>query len=217
MGSFHPARKCPPRGQRIRHWLSRYQLLSHPRSVSQPTPSPSYVRVSTNLLCPPRDAGQTMVTNLCEVTKTVTQQNKNGSWSFLIPRFFNGGTIIGGTKETDDWRANASSSTRERLLTSGLALEPYARSSPAPSDRKAAEVTVLSDVVGRRPTRQGGMRLELQEPDLKEADGGSRSCRLIHAYGAGGRGYEISWGVADEVLQLARPLLQSNMETAPLT
>lgn len=52
---------------------------------------------------------------------------------------------------------------------------------------------VLRDIVGRRPTRKGGMRLEKEML--------SHDCRVIHAYGLGGRGYELSWGVAEAVLK----------------
>ncbi|CCF41970.1 hypothetical protein CH063_12090 [Colletotrichum higginsianum] len=34
---------------------------------------------------------------------TVTRQNADGSWSFCVPRNFDGGTIVGGTKEPDNW------------------------------------------------------------------------------------------------------------------
>lgn len=53
-------------------------------------------------------------------------------------------------------------------------------------------------MVGRRPTRVGGMRIEVESRKLESGQG----C-VVHAYGAGGRGYEISWGVAQEVAGLA--------------
>ena len=53
---------------------------------------------------------------------------------------------------------------------------------------------VIRDVVGRRPTREGGLRLE-SEPFGPN--------KIIHAYGLGGRGYECSWGVAKAVVELA--------------
>lgn len=54
-------------------------------------------------------------------------------------------------------------------------------------------MTVLADIVGRRPTRKGGMRLEREDV---------RGGTVIHAYGVGGRGYEVSWGVAEAVFEL---------------
>jgi hypothetical protein len=32
---------------------------------------------------------------------------------------------------------------------------------------------------------------------------------VVHAYGAGGRGYELSWGVASEVAELTKEVLGS--------
>ncbi|OAQ93390.1 FAD dependent oxidoreductase superfamily [Purpureocillium lilacinum] len=157
--------------------------------------------------------GQTVVSNLSHVTKTVTRQNKDGSWSFLIPRFLNGGTIVGGTKEPGDWRTEPDLPTRERLLSAGLTLEPYSHDGPA---RDAAETArncrVISDVVGRRPTREGGVRLEVEERPLVKLGNAPAKGRVIHAYGAGGRGYEISWGVASEVADLAIPLLRAETQ-----
>lgn len=139
--------------------------------------------------------GQTVITNLTSATKTVTRQNKDGTWNFIIPRFFNGGTVIGGTKEPNDWRTEASLETRNHLLNRGKGLSAFA----CDSEVATAELQVIADVVGRRPTREGGMRLEIEQQNAGT---------VIHAYGAGGRGYEIGWGVASEVSQLAESILQ---------
>lgn len=147
-----------------------------------------------------------MVTNLSAITKTVTKQNKDGSWSFLIPRFFNGGTIVGGTKEPGGWRTEPAVETRNRLLAAGLMIEPYAHDAPRSNAASLENVKVVSDIVGRRPTREGGMRLEVEERAVVQHNRATTG-RVIHAYGAGGRGYEISWGVANEVAGLAGSLL----------
>ncbi|KAJ6439784.1 FAD dependent oxidoreductase superfamily [Purpureocillium lavendulum] len=157
--------------------------------------------------------GQTVVSNLSHVTKTVTRQSKDGSWSFLIPRFFNGGTIVGGTKEPGDWRSEADVPTRKRLLSAGLTLEPYAHDGPPRSAAEtAADCKVIADVVGRRPTREGGMRLEVEERSWVRFGKDPTRGQVVHAYGAGGRGYEISWGVASEVADLAMPLLRAKTQ-----
>ena len=44
---------------------------------------------------------------------------------------------------------------------------------------------VLKDNVGRRPWREGGYRFEID----RVAPGRT----IVHGYGAGGRGYELSW------------------------
>lgn len=132
------------------------------------------------------NTGQTcLVANTCDAT--VTRQNADGSWTFCVPRNFEGGTIIGGTKEPDSWDPNPSLEVRERLVRSFLATYPSIAG-------QSGSVTVLKDVVGRRPTRHGGARLERQDV--------APSRSVVHAYGLGGRGYEMSWGVAEIVARL---------------
>ncbi|KAI1464065.1 FAD dependent oxidoreductase [Daldinia caldariorum] len=130
--------------------------------------------------------GQTcLVANACPVT--VTRQNADGSWTFCVPRNFDGGTIIGGTKEANNWDPNPSLEVRETLLRKFAATYPQILGSEG-------KFTVMKDIVGRRPTRKGGMRLEKEEVVDRQT--------IIHAYGLGGRGYELSWGVADGVARL---------------
>jgi D-amino-acid oxidase len=148
-----------------------------------------------------------MVTDISNITKTVTRQNKDGSWNFIIPRGYNGGTIVGGTKEPSDWHTEPRAESREALLRGGKVLIPHGRDSTRTSAAEGHsddDVRVVADIVGRRPTREGGMRIEVEEVDLQQ-DGGFKG-RVIHAYGAGGRGYEMSCGIAEEVVELAMGL-----------
>ncbi|KAK0630095.1 hypothetical protein B0T17DRAFT_615792 [Bombardia bombarda] len=128
--------------------------------------------------------GQTcVVANSCAAT--VTRQNADGSWTFSVPRNFDGGTVIGGTKEPDNWDADPSPQVRESLLRSFTATHPAILG-------ESGELRVLQDIVGRRPTRRGGPRIEGEI-----IPGGGF---VMHAYGLGGRGFELSWGVAQGVL-----------------
>lgn len=66
---------------------------------------------------------------------------------------------------------------------------------------------MIRDIVGRRPARDGGMRIEIETVgDGGDGDGKEKaiipSSAIVHAYGAGGRGFELSWGVAEDVLGL---------------
>jgi hypothetical protein len=129
--------------------------------------------------------GQTcLVAEECDAT--VTRQNADGSWTFCVPRGFEGGTIIGGTKELNDWNPKPSVEVRERLL------KRFAETYPKILGGKG-ELTVMRDIVGRRPTRTGGPRVE------GEVVPGAGF--VMHAYGLGGRGYELSWGVAEAVVE----------------
>ena len=138
--------------------------------------------------------GQTcLVANSCPAT--VTRQNADGSWSFSVPRNFDGGTIIGGTKEPNNWDPNPSPEVRAALLRTFAMAYPQILG-------KDKKYRIIADIVGRRPTRKNGMRLE---KELTE-DG---KC-IVHAYGLGGRGYELSWGVSEAVAGL----LSGHLEAA---
>ncbi|KAK4128100.1 amino acid oxidase [Parathielavia appendiculata] len=129
--------------------------------------------------------GQTcLVAEDCDAT--VTRQNADGSWTFCVPRGFDGGTVIGGTKELNNWDVKPSAKVREELLRKFTEMYPKILGGQK-------QLTVLRDIVGRRPTRNGGPRIE---GELVPGAG-----FVMHAYGLGGRGYELSWGVAEAVVE----------------
>jgi D-amino-acid oxidase len=130
-----------------------------------------------------------IVKNPCD--RTITAQFADGSWAFTVPRPLNGGTIVGGTKEPNDWNPHADEETRKQIQERVARLLPSMITNGLPPSQGGFEV--VCDVVGRRPARKGGMRVELEVKPNR---------RIVHAYGAGGMGYEISWGVADEVARL---------------
>ncbi|KAJ2966136.1 hypothetical protein NQ176_g10289 [Zarea fungicola] len=146
--------------------------------------------------------GQTVLTNLEATGGTVTRQNKDGSWSFIIPRFLNGGTVIGGTKQPRDSSSEVDPATRELLLRNACTIESYT----LPSSQAIDTAKVIADIVGLRPTREGGMRIEA-ERNKDDSNGVGPSRQVVHAYGAGGRGFETSWGVAELVAELVADAL----------
>ncbi len=130
--------------------------------------------------------GQTVLVKQ-QYDKTVTRQCEDGSWAFLIPRPGGGGTIVGGSKEVGDFENRARPGTRERLL------KQAAKHFPDFVD-DVRKFEVVKDNVGRRPWREGGMRIESEQLPAGRA--------IVHGYGAGGRGYELSWGAAAQVVDL---------------
>lgn len=131
--------------------------------------------------------GQTVLVKQ-QYGKTVTRQNSDGSWAFLIPRPCGGGTIVGGSKEIGDMEEAPRAETREKLLRQVVKYFPdFVEGEDA--------FEILRDNVGRRPYRDGGFRLETEVI----ADGRRQ---IIHAYGIGGRGYETSWAIAEKVVEL---------------
>lgn len=132
--------------------------------------------------------GQTVLVKQ-QYDKTVTRQNRDGTWAFLIPRPRGGGTIVGGTKEIGDTETRPRPETRRKLLQQSVQAYPDFIDSV---DR----FEVVKDNVGRRPWRDGGFRIEtdLVSPDKS----------IVHGYGAGGRGYELSWGAAEKIVELVK-------------
>lgn len=110
---------------------------------------------------------------------------------------------MGGTKQPGNWSVEPDMDTRKMLLAAGRKLRPYAEEPRNQSQNSTdGEIGVITDVVGRRPAREGGMRIELDTNMARPHKG-----KLIHAYGAGGRGYEICWGAANQVAKLAAPFI----------
>ncbi|KAK4945423.1 hypothetical protein LTR10_015318 [Elasticomyces elasticus] len=130
--------------------------------------------------------GQTVLVKQ-QYHKTVTRQNGDGSWAFLIPRPQGGGTIVGGTKEIGD--------PEERPRPETLNLFPDFVDSVDKFD-------VLKDNVGRRPWRDGGYRFQTESV--------GRDKRIVHGYGAGGRGYEMSWAAAERIVALVMESVPAN-------
>lgn len=140
--------------------------------------------------------GQTvLVKNLCH--STVTRQNADGSWSFLIPRPCGGGTIVGGTKEIGDTDERPRPETRQKLLESAAKYFPDFVS-------RVEDFEVVCDNVGRRPWRQGGLKIEVEDHPFDKDDRlfAGQIGKVVHGYGAGGRGFELSHGIAEEMCQL---------------
>jgi D-amino-acid oxidase len=91
--------------------------------------------------------------------------------------------VIGGTSESGDWSLSPDTATAERILDRATELVPRLRGA-----------RVLRHRVGLRPARPA-IRCE----SIRTGD------RLtVHCYGHGGAGVTVSWGCADEVLELVR-------------
>jgi len=61
------------------------------------------------------------------------------------------------------------------------------------------DFVLLKDNVGRRPWREGGYRFEVEKLAGEKP--------VVHGYGAGGRGYECSWGAAREIVGLVKEVI----------
>ncbi|KAK4132551.1 nucleotide-binding domain-containing protein [Trichocladium antarcticum] len=180
-------RRLALRGARLIH----RDLRSPAEAFTLSPPPAAVVNASGTGLVPDPAAATVTRGQTCLVAEgcaaTVTRQNADGSWVFCVPRGFDGGTVIGGTKERGDWRAAPDAAVRARMLDGFVATYPGILAPGRP------RLTVVRDIVGRRPTRDGGPRVEGEVLD--------GAGFVMHAYGLGGRGYELSWGVAEAVVE----------------
>lgn len=144
------------------------------------------IRGQTLLVAPP--------TNIKEEV-TITRQHADGKWTFCIPRPYDGGWIVGGTKqigETDDLPRDEDT---KMLIERGTKYFPFLLKEDK-HGKRYLDVTRIN--VGFRPARKSGLNLALDQ---------TNPIPIIHNYGAGGMGYELSYGAGTKVYELLGTLL----------
>lgn len=126
--------------------------------------------------------GQTM---LVESDSHEMVMFQGSHYTYQIPRMYSGGVIVGGVSQPGNMDQNVDPAVRSDIL----------RRMKLVSNDLYQDVDlnnhVMKDLVGFRPSREGGYRLE-QEEDV------------IHAYGFNTLGYTYSYGVALKVRDLIR-------------
>lgn len=111
---------------------------------------------------------------------------------YMFPRK-EGGTLLGGSFLQENWDPQEDKALSNRISQRAVTLVPEIID-PAKSNPPVLDVVEVN--VGLRPFREGGMRIEV---DAKRQ-------WLIHNYGAGGGGYQGSYGFAQKVVELAAQL-----------
>ena len=90
--------------------------------------------------------------------------------------------ILGGVAQQGNWSLEQNEEDHDFILDKCASIIPELR-----------DAEIIEDMVGLRPGRTE-VRLEKEEIDNLD---------LIHNYGHGGSGVTLSWGCADEVVELA--------------
>lgn len=140
--------------------------------------------------------GQTLLVNLAHnnalAEKTITIQHKLGDWTFCINRPLNGGVIIGGTKQINDFdssvREEDSRAIKERAAKYFPELMRHDKYGNAYFD-------VIKTNVGFRPARKAGVNLAVEQRS---------GVTIVNAYGTAGSGFELSYGIGLEVVEKVR-------------
>ncbi len=113
---------------------------------------------------------------------------QGSEYTYVIPRMFSGGVIIGGVSEE-----NATNDAVDTAMKSDILRRVNILTNNA-FGHINLERDVVMDIVGVRPGRKGGIRVE-------------REGNTVHAYGFKGAGYVYSFGAAAKVKRLVYSIL----------
>ncbi|KAF3407674.1 D-amino-acid oxidase [Talaromyces pinophilus] len=116
-----------------------------------------------------------------------------GEFSHVFPRPLGGGVIIGGVRLDNDWDDSFDESRVERIKQRACQL--------APELGNPEDLQVVRHNIGLRPSRDGGARVDIEDRN---------GTWLVHNYGAGGAGYQSSWGMAEHAVSLFAQELDSD-------
>ncbi|RLV96191.1 D-amino-acid oxidase [Spathaspora sp. JA1] len=129
--------------------------------------------------------GQTLLINPPKgcpyLKKTITYQHADGNWTFVIPRPLDGGIILGGTKQVGDSFIGIKQEDTDALLKRGEKYFPELMREK--NNKKFFDILKVN--VGLRPARVSGLNISTEHYE---------SNHVINNYGAGGMGYELSYG-----------------------
>ncbi|KAK3080220.1 hypothetical protein LTS18_002813 [Coniosporium uncinatum] len=144
------------------------------------------VRGQTVLLAEPRTPLQRMYFR--------SPRRVDPTTTYVFPRPLGGGIILGGSRQADDWNTDVDYELAEDIMRRCCKLCPEL------GPREGLEV--VGHGVGFRPGRKGGVRVEVER---RREDWW---CPVVHCYGAGGAGYQGSWGMGGRVVELVRGVLE---------
>lgn len=117
----------------------------------------------------------------------------DGEACYVMTRAAGGGTVLGGSYQKGNWESQFDPNLAIRIMKRAVAI------CPALTGGKGIEhLDVIRHGVGLRPVREGGTRIE------KEKIG---NMWVVHNYGAGGAGYQSSYGCSEAAVSLIEEVL----------
>ncbi|REG01765.1 D-amino-acid:oxygen oxidoreductase (deaminating) [Asanoa ferruginea] len=121
--------------------------------------------------------GQVVIVDNPGLTTSIRDEDHPLGPVYIHPRSRD--VVLGGTFEVGDASPEVRPATAEAIIARTTQVEP-----------RLAGATVRRHLVGLRPARHGGPRVEKEERD---------PMKIIHAYGHSGAGMTLCWGTAAEV------------------
>lgn len=129
--------------------------------------------------------GQMLRVQAKELREVLVDDTGPEQLTLLVPR--SADLMLGGTAQAGNWNTQSDPQDSREILRKTARFYP-----------ELEEVEVLEEIVGLRPARPE-VRVELEERDGKS---------VVHNYGHGGAGFTLSWGCAQDVLELVRGIGQ---------
>ena len=120
--------------------------------------------------------------------------HQGSHYSYVIPRMYSGGAIMGGVTQPGNLSQEVDEDLREDILRRTKNL------SEGSFDSVDLNCDMKRDIVAFRPGRKGGFRLETEG-------------NVVHAYGFGSLGYVFSYGTAQKVCEMVNLLAKKQGET----
>lgn len=112
---------------------------------------------------------------------------------YVMTRAAGGGTILGGSYQKGNWESQFDPNLAVRIMKRAVEI------CPGLTGGKGIEhLDIVRHGVGLRPVREGGTRIE------KERMG---DAWVVHNYGAGGAGFQSSYGCAQAAVDLVEEAL----------
>jgi D-amino-acid oxidase len=125
--------------------------------------------------------GQVVIVENPGLTTSIRDEDHPLGPVYIHPRSRD--VVLGGTFEVGDASEEIRPATAEAIIARTTQVEP-----------RLAGATIRRHLVGLRPARHGGPRVEAEQRGHQ---------RIIHAYGHSGAGMTLCWGTAAEVARLA--------------
>ncbi|KAI4717860.1 FAD dependent oxidoreductase [Aureobasidium sp. EXF-10727] len=107
---------------------------------------------------------------------------------YIMTRAAGGGTILGGSYQKGNWESQMDPNLAIRIMKRAVAMCPQLT-----GGKGIEHLDIIRHGVGLRPVREGGTRIE------RERIG---RVLVVHNYGAGGAGYQSSYGCAQAAVDL---------------
>ncbi|KAE8138370.1 FAD dependent oxidoreductase [Aspergillus pseudotamarii] len=119
----------------------------------------------------------------------------DGEACYVMTRAAGGGTILGGSYQLGNWDSQADPNLAVRIMKRAVKMCPQLT-----GGKGIEHLDIIRHGVGLRPVRANGTRIE------KERIGDTW---VVHNYGAGGAGYQSSYGCAQAAVSLVEEALAS--------